>query len=190
MNHKGTVTLETERLILRRFIPDDLEPMFRNCWSNFDVWKWSSYDPMNNIDDVLILNNIFTDFWFAKYEKLNHYDWAIQFKETGEVIGRIRGMHPDDRVQQVELAYEIGQKWWNKGLMTEAVKTVIHFFFNEVGFNRISAYHASENPASGKVLQKCGMTYEGTMRQACKCNNGLIDTVNYAILADEYFKIK
>jgi ribosomal-protein-alanine N-acetyltransferase len=111
----------------------------------------------------------------------------MQLKSTGEVIGRIWGIRPDDRVCQNELAYELGQKWWNQGLMTEAVKTVINFFFNEVRFNRIYAGHASGNPASGKVMQKCGMIYEGTMRRACKNNNGVFDNVCYAIIAEDYF---
>jgi len=98
------------------------------------------------------------------------------------------GMYPDDRVCQVELAYELGRNWWNQGLTTEAVKKVIDFFFCSVGFRRVHAAHAHENPASGKIMQKCGMTYEGTMRQAIKCNNGFFDKVNYAILADDYFK--
>ena len=187
MTHKGTVTLETERLILRRFVKDDLEPMFRNCWSNFDVWKWLCYEPMNSIEDVLTLNNIFTDYWFAKYEKLDFYNWAMVLKSSGEAIGRLGGKKPDDHVKQVELHYELGQNWWNQGLMTEAMNTVIGFFFTEVGFNRIYAGHAAENPASGKIMQKCGMIYEGTMRQAAKINLGLIDVVNYAILAEDYF---
>ena len=186
LKHKGTVMLETERLILRRFEMDDLEQIYRNCWSDPDVWKWSSYEPMDSIDDVFILNNIFTDFWFSKYEKLEHYDWAIQLKSSSEVIGRLRGVNPIDRICQIDLAYELGQKWWNQGFMTEAVYRIIDFFIKEVGFNRIYAAHAYENPASGKVMQKCGMTYEGTARQMCKCNNGMFDMVSYAILADEY----
>jgi len=51
MTHKGTVTLETERLILRRFVISDLEPMFHNVWSNYDVWKWTNYEPMNSIEE-------------------------------------------------------------------------------------------------------------------------------------------
>ena len=184
--HKGTVTLETERLILRKFEVGDLECIFQNCWSHHEVWKWSSYDPMNSIDDVLTLNNIFTDYWFAKYDKPDCYNWAVQLKSSGEVIGRLRGVSPDDRVGQNELAYEIGPKWWNKGLMTEAVKSVIDFFFTKVGYNRIYARHASENLASGRVMQKCGMGYEGTSHQACKNNNGLFDYVNYAIIAEDY----
>ena len=74
--------------------------------------------------------------------------------------------------------------------MTEAVKAVITFFFNKVGFNRVYASHAHENPASGKVMQKCGMVYEGTARQMVMCNNGMFDMVNYAILANDYFNNK
>ena len=61
------------------------------------------------------------------------------------------------------------------------------FFFREIGFDRIYTSHAGENPASGKVMQKCGMIYEGTMRQALNKNAGLQDKVNYAILAEDYF---
>lgn len=188
MMHKGTVTLETERLVLRRFTMEDIEQIYNNCWSEYEVWKWTNYEPMYFVEDVINTAEMFTDKWFAAYDKPNRYSWAIQLKSTGEVIGRFFGMHPDDRLNQIELAYEIGQKWWNQGLMTEAVKKVIDFFFNEVCFNRIQSHHAVENPASGKVMQKCGMSYEDIMRQACKCNNGLFDKVNYAMLADEYMK--
>jgi len=99
-------------------------------------------------------------------------------------------MKPDDRISQIELAYELGQKWWNKGLMTEAVNKIIDFFISEVGFNRVYAGHAHENPASGKVMQKCGMLYEGTTRQTVICNNGTFDSVNYAILAKDFNKRK
>lgn len=187
MTHKGTVRLETERLILRRFEPEDINQIFHNCWSDHEVWKWTSYALMSSVEDVINVADMFTENWLGAYSRPNRYSWAIQLKSTGEVIGRFFGMNPDDRVNQIELAYEIGQNWWNQGLMTEAAKVVIDFFFREVGFNRIYAYHASENPASGKVMQKCGMIYEGTLRQACKCNNGVFNEVVYAILAEDYF---
>ncbi|MHB1485773.1 MAG: GNAT family N-acetyltransferase [Saccharofermentanales bacterium] len=179
--------IETERLILRRFTMADLEPIFQNCWSDPEIWKWTSYDPMNSIDDILTLNNIFTDFWFAKYEKSNHYNWAIQLKTTNEVIGRLTGRNPNERNGQIELTYEIGRDWWNQGFMTEAVKAVIGFFFKEVGVQRIWADHADKNPASGRVMQKCGMLYEGILRQEMVCNAGRFDSVIYAILAEDYF---
>lgn len=186
MDHKGTVMLETNRLILRRFAPDDIDQIYNNCWSDYEVWKWTNYAPMKSIDDVKNAAQMFTEEWLNAYERPNRYSWAIQLKSTNEVVGRFFGMHPDDRIEQIELAYEIGRSWWNQGLMTEAVRAVIDFFFHEVGFNRIYAYHASENPASGKVMKKCGMTCEGILRQAGRCNYGMIDMVYYSILADEY----
>lgn len=187
INHKGTVTIETGRLILRQFTEEDLEPIFNNCWSDKEVWKWTNYKPMNRIADVIHSAGMFTEEWFGAYDRLNRYSWAIQIKTSGTVVGRLFGMHPDDHINQVELAYELGRGWWNQGIMTEAVNAVITFFFSEAGFNRIYAYHADENPASGRVMQKCGMIYEGTLRQACICNNGIFDKVCYAILSEDYF---
>lgn len=59
---------------------------------------------MDSMDDVFVLNNIFTDFWFSKYKELKHYDWVIQLKSSGEVIGRLRGINPNDRICQIEMA--------------------------------------------------------------------------------------
>ena len=187
MEHKGTVTLETPRLILRRFEPADLEPMFENCWRHADVTKWTSYAPMHCLEDVRESAGMFTEKWL-RYDDPKRYSWAIVDKATGQPMGRMFGMHPDDSTEQVELAYELGPDWWNRGLMTEAVAAVLRFFFEEVGLNRVFAYHAEGNPASGRVMQKCGMTYEATLRRAGRCNNGIVDMVCYSMLACEYKK--
>lgn len=187
MKHQGTVTLETERLVLRRFTKNDLEHIYYNCWNEYDVWKWTNYAPMTCIAEVLTNAGMFTDNWINAYERMDRYSWAIQLKATGEVIGRYFGMHPDDEVEQVELACEIGKKWWNQGYMTEATKRIIEFFFKEVGLNRIYAWHADGNPASGRMQEKSGMKYEGTLRQAGKCNAGIYDKIVYAALAEDYF---
>ena len=70
--------------------------------------------------------------------------------------------------------------------MPEAGKEVVRYLFEEVGFNRIAATHAKNNPKSGRVMQKIGMTYEGILRKAGFCNQGVIDEVWYSILRDEY----
>ena len=106
MKHKGTVRLETPRLILRRYVIDDFEPMYRNCWSEYDVWKWTNYVPMDCLDDVKTKANMFTENWLS-YDNPRRYSWAIELKSTGDVIGRMFGMHPDDELGQVELAYEM-----------------------------------------------------------------------------------
>ena len=187
MEHKGTVKLETPRLILRRFELSDLEPMFENCWRHKAVTRWTSYAPMNCLEDVQKSAEMFTEKWL-RYDNPKRYSWAIVDKASGQPAGRMFGMHPDDGLEQVELAYELGPDWWNRGLMTEAVEAALRFFFEEVGLNRVFAYHAEGNPASGRVMQKCGMTYEATLRRAGRCNNGIIDMVCYSMLACEYKK--
>jgi ribosomal-protein-alanine N-acetyltransferase len=67
---------------------------------------------------------------------------------------------------------------------------LVRFFFEDVGLKRVDAHHDPRNPASGKVMQKAGMTYEGTLRQADKNNQGICDSVVYAILACDYFAAK
>lgn len=77
MNHKGTVQLETDRLILRKFQLEDAEPMFDNCWSELDVWKWTSYDEMSCVADLVEKNGLFTDWWLSLNDQANRYNWAI-----------------------------------------------------------------------------------------------------------------
>ena len=103
MEHKGTVRLETPRLILRRFVIEDFEPMYKNCWSDHDVWKWTNSAPMNTPEEVRTNANMFTEKWLS-YDNPKRYSWAMELRETGDVIGRMFGMHPDDELGQVELA--------------------------------------------------------------------------------------
>lgn len=186
MQHKGTVVLETPRLILRRFVPEDLKPMFRHCWGHFDVWKWTNYAPMATPDEAVSNSGLFTARWFDAYDNPARYSWAIHSKADNHAIGRMFGMHPSD--EQVELAYELGPAWWNQGLMTEAARIAIDFFLRDVGLNRVYAYHADQNPASGRVMQKCGMQFIGVEPGRCTCNAGIFDRVNYELLAVDYLR--
>lgn len=187
MQHKGTVAIETPRLILRHFVPEDLESMFRHCWSKRDVWKWTNYAPMETIDDVMNRANMFTPRWLGAYDRPDRYSWAIHSKCEGIAIGRMFGMHPTD--DDVELAYELGPRWWNQGLMTEAAQATIHFFLYNVGLRRVRAYHADLNPASGRVMIKCGMRRIGVVPGGCTCNAGVFDRVDYEILCGESLQI-
>jgi ribosomal-protein-alanine N-acetyltransferase len=72
--------------------------------------------------------------------------------------------------------------WWHRGYTSEALAELIRFFFEEVGANRIEARHDPRNPNSGKVMLKCGMKYEGTIRQADCNNQGICDYAMYGIL--------
>jgi ribosomal-protein-alanine N-acetyltransferase len=184
MEHLGTKELETKRLILRRFTLGDTENVFNN-WANDDeVTKyltWLTHKDINTTKYVL-------EQWIKDYEKKDFYNWAIILKDIDEPIGSISVVKQSDDIEMVHIGYCIGKKWWNKGIMSEALNELIKFFFEKVGVNRIESRHDPNNPNSGKVMAKCGMKYEGHLRQADKNNQGIVDTIYYGILAEDYSK--
>ena len=184
LTHKGTQTIETSRLILRRAIREDAEPMFRNWASDPDVTKyltWPTYEKVDTAYQIL-------DLWASEYEKPDYYQWMIVLKELGEPIGSISVVRQNDRVEEAEIGYCIGTRWWHKGIMTEALSAVIEYLFTEVGMNRVAARHDPNNPNSGGVMRKCGMKYEGTNRACDRNNQGICDAAQYSILRSEWQK--
>jgi ribosomal-protein-alanine N-acetyltransferase len=182
MTHKGTCTLETKQLLLRRFTGNDAEAMFRNWANDPEVTKYLTWSPHGDIVETRrILKN-----WTESYEKSDFYCWAIVPKFPGEPIGSISVVHRDDKVNSVHIGYCIGKAWWHHGYTSEALSELIRFFFEEVGVNRIDSRHDIRNPHSGNVMKKAGMHYEGTMRQADRNKQGICDSAYYAILAEDY----
>lgn len=183
MQHKGTVILETKRLILRRFKADDAESMFFNWANDAEVTKYLTWPSHSEI----AISKFVIDSWLLLYENINNYNWTIVLKEIDEPIGSIAAVELRDDIKMVHIGYCIGQKWWNCGYMSEALTEIIRFFFEDVKVNRIESRYDPRNPKSGKVMIKCGLSYEGTMRQDDINNQGICDTIRYAILAKDYF---
>ena len=181
MIHKGTKYFETSRIVLRPFTIDDTEAFYKNCASDEDVTRYMTWVTNKSIEDT----EASMKGWVKRYANDNFYHWAIVEKDDGNLIGFISVIACDEKVEQVEMGYAIGKKWWHKGYMSEALNTVSGFLFDEVGVNRIYARHDTNNPNSGKVMQKCGMKYEGTLRKSEITNNGLCDIACYAILAED-----
>lgn len=184
MLHKGTQTIETTRLILRRAVREDAEPMFRNWASDPEVTKfltWATYENVEAAYQIL-------DQWVIEYEKPNYYQWMIVPKDLGEPIGSISVVRQNDRVEEAEIGYCIGSRWWHRGIMSETLAAVIDYLFAEVGMNRVAARHDPNNPHSGGVMRKCGMIYEGTHRSGDRNNQGVCDAAQYAILRSDWEK--
>lgn len=178
MKHKGTVTLETERLILRKFTENDAEAVFRNWASDDEVTKYLTWQTHKSVKD----SAGYMDFCLETYKKDSSYQWGIELKETGELFGNISVVKMDEDLNAVELGYAIGRRFWGNGYAAEAVKAVIAFLFEEVGVNRIAARHDTNNPNSGKVMRKAGMEYEGTLRRGGRNNQGIVDCAIYSVL--------
>ncbi|MEE1164682.1 MAG: GNAT family N-acetyltransferase, partial [Lachnospiraceae bacterium] len=182
MEHRGTKTIETPRLILRMAQMTDSEPMFRNWASDPEVTKFLTWPTYQSIDSAYTI----LDLWIKEYEKPDFYQWMIELKEIGEPIGSISVVHLRDDIAAAEIGYCIGQSWWHKGIMTEALTAVMKFLFTEVGMNRIEAKHDINNPHSGGVMKKCGMKYEGTSRASDRNNQGICDIAQYAIIQNDW----
>lgn len=182
MTHKGTITLETERLILRRFTLDDAAEAFRNWMSSEKVTRFLSWPPHKDPGE----SRDYIQSVIDSYVKPDNFSWVIEYKELSLVIGSIGVNSLREDVAACEIGYCLGDRFWGKGIMPEALSEVIRFLFEEVGMNRIQATHDVRNPNSGRVMEKCGMQYEGTMRQASRNNQGICDSVMRAILKGDY----
>lgn len=189
MNHRGTVVLKTDRLLLRPFVREDAPAMFDNWAGDPEVTRFLTWPPHSSVEVTERVVNS----WVESYCEDHSYQWAIvpvseEFGEVcGQPIGSISAVHIREDIGEVEIGYCIGRRWWNKGITSEALARLIRFFFEEVGVNRIEAHHAVSNPHSGGVMRKCGMTHEGTCRQSDRCNEGVMDMCIYGILAEDYF---
>ena len=182
MRHSGTKTIETERLILRRFALTDAEAMYRNWASDPEVTRyltWPTHSSVGITEEVL-------GSWIPSYQSDDYYQWAIVLKENGsEPIGSISAVDLDDSVSKVHIGYCLGRAWWRRGIMTEALGAVMDFFFDEVGAERIESRHDTRNPHSGMVMKKCGMRLEGVLRRSDRNNQGICDACWYALLKSE-----
>lgn len=182
MVHKGTQRLETDRLILRRLTLEDAPAMFRNWARDPRVTRYLSWPPHA---DVGVSRAVLGD-WEGHYPKEDYYHWGIELKEGGILIGSIGAVEQNDNISMVHVGYCIGYDWWHQGYTSEALSELIRFFFEEVGLNRIESCHEPANVHSGHVMEKCGLRYEGLLRQTIRKGDQLADARLYAILKEDF----
>ena len=181
MKHCGTQRLETDRLILRRFVVEDAEAMYKNWAADEDVTKYLTWQAHSSLE---VSKSVIED-WVGSYSDEN-YLWAIVLKANGdEPIGSIAVVDMKSEVSMAHIGYCIGKAWWHKGIMSEALKAVMDFLFDVVDVQRIESRHDPRNPNSGKVMKKCGMKYEGTLRRSDRNNQGICDACYYGLLKSE-----
>ena len=182
MKHCGTQRLETDRLILRRYETKDAAAMFRNWASDSEVTKFLTWQTHSSEE---VSKKIITD-WLREYSDKKYYHWAIVLKDNGDKpIGDIAVVHMNEDVSMMHIGYCIGRNWWHQGITSEALKAVMDYLFDFVNVNRIESRHDPRNPNSGKVMKKCGMKYEGTLRSSDWNNQGICDACYYALLKSE-----
>lgn len=186
MENIGTIRLETKRLNLRLLTPEDAQQMFDHWANDTKVTKYLNWKPYQTVKDVR--NNL------SEYQKnyidVDYFFWGIEEKVSQQLIGTISASVADKTAKVAEVGYCIGQNWWCKGYTSEALEEVIAYLLEKNDFKRIEAIHDTDNTPSGKVMEKAGMSYEGTLRQRLVNNRGLVDGVYYAILKKDYISQK
>ena len=181
MKHIGTTTLETERLILRRFTIEDAEAMFNNWASDEEVTKFLTWPTHRTIED----SKWFINFCLDNYSNLSFYNWGMELKETHELIGNISIVNVFEETSSMELGWVIGKKYWGNEYAPEAARKVFDTMFDIVGINCMVAEHDVNNQKSGKAMQKIGMKFEGIIRQCRKNNQGIVDCARYSLIKSE-----
>ena len=187
MKNSGTVRMETKRLVLRPYVIEDADAMFRNWANDPQVTKYLTWEPHKDVEETKQI----LEGWIKSYESKDFYTWAIARKEDeGNVIGSISVPQLDQKAGRVTVGYCLGRNWWGHKIMKEAFAELIRFFFEVEGANRVEALHDIRNVNSGKVMAACGLKKEGTLRRYGWNNQGICDECIYGMVASDYFEGK
>ena len=175
-------SLTTPRLILRPFTFADA-PAVQRLAGDRSIADTTANIPHPYEDGM-------AEMWISshaeQFEQGTGVVFAITLKDTGELVGAISLFSIRAASSRAEMGYWIGVPYWNKGYCSEAAKALIGYGFNELGLNRVFAEHMVRNPGSGRVMEKAGMTYEGTLRQHVKKGDRYEDLKVYGILRTEF----
>ena len=171
--------LETSRLVLRPFVPADA-PIVQRLAGDREVAATAMTIPHPYEDGV-------AESWIETRAPKWETGEALVLAVTSEAEGLVGTMSLQFVLahRRAELGYWIGVPFWNRGYATEAAGAIVDYGFDQLGLNRIEAKHFIFNPASGRVLEKVGMTREGILRQRVLKGDKLEDLVLYAILRSD-----
>lgn len=170
-------TIETDRLLLRLFTEEDAEKVTVLC-NNYNIFKRTMTLPYPYTLDCALS-------WIANHEQNfdsdRMYELAITDKISSQLYGAI-AISNHMQHKNGEMAYWVGEQYWGNGYGTEAAQAMIDFVFEEKNFHRVYARHFKSNPASGKIMEKCGMQYEGTLKDHVFKIDRFEDIVHYGIV--------
>ena len=184
LTHVGTNTITTERLILRQFEYKDDESMLKNWVADEKIQSLYS-EPVYSTKEAVreLLNK-----YIGSYDKSDYYRWAVVERKSGECIGQIAFFLVDSKNHFAEIEYCIGSEFQCNGYATEATKAIIAYGFNRISFHKIQICTKTINAPSKRVIEKCGFTYEGTLRDFFYMNGEYIGRLYFSMLKSEFEK--
>lgn len=172
--NKNTPTIQTERLILRRFTEDDAEALYQ-ILSDEEV---NTYLPMFPLKDLGEAKEYLKSKYLDKYQELTGYHYAICLRTDSKPIGYIQISDGDSH----ELGYGLRKEYWHKGIVSEAAQALIDEVRGKLPY--LTATHDVNNPRSGKVMEKIGMKYQYSYHEQCQPKDILVTFRMYQINLD------
>lgn len=168
--------LETERLHLRPVTLADTDDLFEYA-SDEETTRFVFPKNETKEETRASIAKYFMKEPFGKY--------GIELKETGKMIGTI-DLRVNEEHRNAEIGYVLNRAFWRKGYMVEAAEALLNLGFEKMDLIRIWAYHDSENPASGRVMEKLGFKLEGTKRNSRIFKGKIVTDISRGILVEEW----
>ena len=154
---------ETSRLRLRALREDDAKLLFDLYSSDPATGRYMSFKASSRVEETESFVKPAARYFAGQPSAIHQFVWVIVLKDSGESIGTT-GIGPKNDFT-LSGGYILNPKWWEKGYATEAWQCVMDWAKRQPRVYRIEAAHHPDNPASGKVMKKAGMSYEGVLRR-------------------------
>lgn len=176
-------TLKTERLTLRPITIEDRDAIFSYA-SNPNVSRYTMWEPHQTPEDS---ESFINEYILPNYQKGVLEPLGVGLAETPQdLIGTVGCFWVSKNNKCMELAYALAEPFWGKGLIVEASEALLDFVFKNFDVERVQSRHKVGNDASGRVMQKLGMKYEGQLRKAIFHRQQFWDIRYYSILKEEW----
>ena len=167
----GTVELHTERLVLRRYCPEDAGPLYRRMGTEPEMYRYSGWNPYATLEMAQETVKRFID----SYTDDHFYSWVLDVDDV--VIGTIGAY--DYKDGRIEVGFSIVPAWQGRGYATDALKKVLEYLTQNEGIPCVTAWCAAENTGSKRVLEKAGMRLVGIEQDGLVADGRVYDKMNF-----------
>ncbi|AMB93667.1 GNAT family N-acetyltransferase [Aerococcus sanguinicola] len=178
MNHKGTKTIETQNLLLRKFDVSDYEQMYRNWAGDSQLTQYASW----GVHESKRTTKKLLEHWQPKRTNDKIYRWGVEDKSSQALIGEIHVKRIVKKIAACELEFLFAQSDQRTELGAEAVRTVTHFLFDAVQAERVQVGIDVEDQANQAILEACDYQEEGIQKRGLANNRGIVDRRWFAVV--------
>ena len=167
----GTIELWTERMILRRYHPEDADDLYRYLGTDPAMYEYSGWNPYATLEMAQETVRGFID----SYDDDHTYSWVMDIDDV--IVGTIGAY--DYKDGQIEVGFSVVPGWQGRGLATAALRKVLEYLTENEGISCVTAWCASENISSQRVLEKAGMQFVNTEKNGLVVGGRIYDKLVY-----------